>query len=382
MARSTIKGCGCAIAVLMVIFGVAGYAGWKYVLPWWKKKPPPASGGELKVHILDVGPVNGDAILVISPTGKTVLIDAGDVGKGKIVLEALKRYNVQQLDYFIATHPHPDHIGAADEVFKGTKILNVIDNGLNPTVPESLVAKPPAVPAGKQQPKRKPDKRPTVTKFFDEYKDALTQTGAQYEKAEPGKVYDLGGGARLTILGPTPPYFTREQMKTGGNEPNANSIVARLDYGGFSILLPADAEEQTEHRLMTKDLNLRAEVIKVSHHGSKYATAADFLERVKPKIAVISCGAWNRYGLPAQVVLDRLKAAGVKVYRTDLQGEITITTRGRENDYQIKAAKEAESDLWIGRVAQKDDSSRVGFIAYGDFGPPPKERKPSSRIRK
>lgn len=366
----------------MVIFGVAGYAGWKYVLPWWKKKPPPASGGELKVHILDVGPVNGDAILVISPTGKTVLIDAGDVGKGKIVLEALKRYNVQQLDYFIATHPHPDHIGAADEVFKGTKILNVIDNGLNPTVPESLAAKPPAVPAGKQQPKRKPDKRPTVTKFFDEYKDALTQTGAQYEKAEPGKVYDLGGGARLTILGPTQPYFTRGQMKTGGNEPNANSIVARLDYGGFSILLPADAEEQTEHRLMTKDLNLRAEVIKVSHHGSKYATAADFLERVKPKIAVISCGAWNRYGHPAQVVLDRLKAAGVKVYRTDLQGEITITTRGRENDYQIKAAKEAESDLWIGRVAQKDDSSRVGFIAYGDFGPPPKERKPSSRIRK
>jgi hypothetical protein len=70
--------------------------------------------------------------------------------------------------------------------------------------------------------------------------------------------------------------------------------------------------------------------------------------------------------------LDRLKAADVKVYRTDLQGEITITTKGRENDLQVKTAKEAKTDIWIGRQAQKDDSSRVGFIAYGDFGPPPK----------
>ncbi len=70
-----------------------------------------------------------------------------------------------------------------------------------------------------------------------------------------------------------------------------------------------------------------------------------------------------------------LKSANAKVYRTDLQGEITITTRGREGDYAIKTAKEAKSDVWIGRNAQKDDSSRSGFIAYGDFGPPPKSRK-------
>lgn len=370
--------------MLLAISGAALFAGWKYVLPWWKTRPPAASGGDLRVHILDVGPVNGDSILIISPTGKTVLIDSGETGKGKVVLEALKRYNVQQLDYFIATHPHPDHIGAADEVFKGTKVINVIDNGLGPTVPASLAAqaKPTNAPKGKQQANKKADKRPTVTKFFDEYKDALAQSGAQYEKAEPGKKYDLGGGALLTILAPTLPYFTREQMKTGGNEPNANSIVARLDYGSFSMLLPGDAEEQTEHRLLTKDLNLRADIIKISHHGSKYATAADYLERVKPKVAIISCGEWNRYGHPSQVVLDRLKTAGVKLYRTDLQGEITITTKGRENDYAIKGAKEPSSDIWIGRVAQKDDSSRVGFIAYGDFGPPPKERKPQTTNRK
>ena len=374
MSRTT-KGCGCAGAVLVVILGAAAFVGVKYVRPWLNARPP-APTGELQVHILDVGPVNGDSILIVSPTGKTVLIDAGDTGKGKGVLEALKRYNIQQLDYFIATHPHPDHIGAADEVFKGMKVLNVIDNGLSPNVPESLAPKPAATPALKKQPApKKPDKRPTVTKFFDEYKDALTQSGAKYEKAEPGKTYDLGGGALLTILAPTLPYFTKEQMKGGGNEPNANSIVTRLDYGAFSLLLPADAEEQTEPRLLTKDLNLHAEVIKVSHHGSKYATAADFLQRVKPKAAIISCGEWNRYGHPAQAVLDRLKSAGVKIYRTDLQGEITITTKGRENDFQVKTAKEATSDLWVGREPQKDDSSRVGFIAYGDFGPPPRERK-------
>jgi beta-lactamase superfamily II metal-dependent hydrolase len=164
-------------------------------------------------------------------------------------------------------------------------------------------------------------------------------------------------------------------MKAGGNEPNANSVVARLDYGDFSMLLPGDAEHQTEQRMLTKDLNLQADVLKVSHHSSKYATADDFLSRVKPGVAIVSCGEWNRYGHPAQVVLDRLKAAGIKLYRTDLQGEITITSRGKEDDYKITTAKEAKSDLWEGRLAQKDDSSRAGFIAYGDFGPPPKPPK-------
>jgi beta-lactamase superfamily II metal-dependent hydrolase len=165
-------------------------------------------------------------------------------------------------------------------------------------------------------------------------------------------------------------------MKSGGNEPNANSVVVRLDYGDFSMLLPGDAEEQSEHRMLTRDFNLQVKVLKVAHHGSKYATAKDFLERVRPEVAIISCGDWNRYGHPAQAVLDRLKAANVtKLYRTDLQGEITITSKGKENDYVIKTAKESAADLWTGRLPQKDDSSRSGFIAYGDFGPPPRAPK-------
>ncbi|HEY4422626.1 MAG TPA: ComEC/Rec2 family competence protein [Pyrinomonadaceae bacterium] len=381
MGRTT-RGCGCAIAVLLAVFLAGGFVAWRYVLPWWRTQPPPASGGELTIRILDVGPINGDSILITSPAGKTVLIDAGDTTKGKAVVEALKRNNIQQIDYFIATHPHPDHIGGAAEVFKAVKILNVIDNGQPPSVPQ--LATP---PSSKQKDTKKPPPPPplkgkttkttSLTKFYDDYKAAVSASGAHYENAKPGTKYDLGGGALLMILAPSEPFFTKDKMTTGGNEPNANSIVARLDYGSFSMLLAGDAEEQTEHRLLTKELDLRSRVLKIGHHGSKYATSKDFLERVQPEVAIVSCGAWNRYGHPSQAVLDRLRAANpnVKLYRTDLQGEITITTRGKESDMTIKPAKETTEDLWAGRMAQKDDSSRSGFIAYGDFGPPPKTKK-------
>lgn len=374
------RGCGCAVAVLLAAAISAGFVGWKYVYPWWKKQPPPASGGELVVRILDVGPVNGDSILISSPAGKTVLIDAGDTTKGKAVVEALKRHNVQQIDYFIVTHPHPDHMGGAGEVFKAFKVLNVIDNGQEPSVPPELA--PPKPPAGTKSSTgatKKPASRqpPSITRFYDDYKAGLASSGANHGVSQPGTKYDLGGGALLTILAPSEPFFTKEQMKGGGNEPNANSIVARLDYGSFSMLLAGDAEDQTEHRLLTKDLNLEGQVLKVSHHGSKYASSNDFLKRVKPEIAIISCGAWNRYGHPAQSVLDRLRAANpsIKLYRTDLHGEITLTSRGKQGDVAVKTAKEATEDLWVGRMAQKDDSSRSGFIAYGDFGPPPRPRR-------
>ena len=377
MKRST-RGCGCAVAVLVLLLGAGGFGFWKYGLPWLRSRPPKPSG-ELQVHVLDVGPIEGDSILIISPGGKSVLIDAGDAGKGKVVLDALKRYKVERLDYFIATHPHPDHIGGADEVLNGIKVANMIDNGVDLSTPA------PAAPAktGKGKvaappPPPKKSKTKTVNSFFDEYRDALKQNGAQYEKAEPGKKYDLGGGAILTVLAPSEPFFTKDQMKTGGNDTNANSIVLRLDYGDFSMLFMGDAEAQTEERLLGKsDLDLKAKVIKIGHHGSKYATSENLLKRAQPEAAIISDGAWNRYGHPAQSVLDRLKAANAKVWRTDLQGEVTITTRGRGDSgklYEIKTAKETKEDLGIGREAMKDDSSRSGFIAYGDFGAPPKPK--------
>jgi beta-lactamase superfamily II metal-dependent hydrolase len=363
--------------VLVVLLAAGSVVFWKWGLPYLRTRPPKPTG-ELQVHVLDVGPIEGDSILIVAPGGKSVLIDAGDAGKGKVILDALKRYKVDKLDYFIATHPHPDHIGGADEVINAIKVGTVIDNGvdLSTPAPSPAPAKKGARPAPTPKP-AKSTKVKSVNSFFDEYKDAVAKSGAQHEKAEPGKKYDLGGGAILTVLAPSEPFFTKEQMKTGGNDTNANSIVLRLDYGDFSMLLMGDAEEQTEARLLGKDLNLQATVIKIAHHGSRYATSDNFLKRVQPEAAIISDGGWNRYGHPAQAVLDRLKAINAKVYRTDLQGEISLTTHGKVDSgkfYEIKTAKDSTEDIWTGREGQKDDSSRSGFIAYGDFGPPPKPK--------
>ena len=383
--KRTTRGCGCAIAVLVLLLGAGAYGFWKFGLPWLRARAPKPSG-ELQVHVLDVGPIEGDSILIISPAGKSVLIDAGDAGKGKVVLEALKRYKVDRLDYFIATHPHPDHLGGADEVLKGIKVANMIDNGVDLSTPAPAVPAKPAKGKAVAPPPPKKSKTKTVNDFFDEYRDALKLSGAQYEKAQPGKKYDLGGGAILTVLGPSEPFFNKDQMKGGGNDTNANSIVLRLDYGDFSMLFMGDVESQSEERLLNKkDLDLKVKLIKIGHHGSKYATSENFLKSVQPEAAVISDGAWNRYGHPAQSVLDRLKAANAKVYRTDLQGEVTITTKGKGDAgtlYEIKTAKEAKEDIWTGREAMKDDSSRSGFIAYGDFGAPPKPKPTKEKAKK
>jgi competence protein ComEC len=390
------RGCGCVLAALLVVLGALGVVGYKFALPWWKQKPPPPSGKELQVHVLDVGPGDGDAILIISPEGKTVLLDAGDTGKGRAaVLDALKRYNVQQLDLFIATHAHPDHIGGAADVLRAVKTATVLHNDFLPPEMEAEEAanknkqsankaagnnKQPGnkkQPAVLKKPAGKSVELPT-TKTYKDFKSAVEETGAEFKAAEPGQKYDLGGGAFLTVLAPIQPFFTKEQMSAGGNQPNANSIVLRLDYGDFSMLLAGDAEAQTEERMISKSTNLNAKVLKVAHHGSKYATSEDLLKRVQPEVAIISDGEYNRYGHPSQLVLDRLKAVNAKVYRTDLQGELTITTTGKIKDgrlYEIKTAKEAKGDVWAGREAQKDDSARSGFIAYGDFGPPPRPPK-------
>ena len=336
------RGGGCAVLFLIVVGAILFGVWYKFFRPE-PSSLPPASGEELRVHVLDVG--QGDSVLVVAPGGKTALIDAGNPGNGKKILAALEREGVQQIDLLVATHAHADHIGAADEVIKGTTVRTVLDSGI-----------------------------PNETKNYEDFLKAIEEKGVTYIKAEPGQTLDLGGGAVLSVLAPIPPPFTKEQLRSGGNEPNANSIVMRLDYGDFSMLLTGDAEAQTEARLIENGARLEADVLKVGHHGSKYATSETLLRRGGFKAAVISAGYDNRYGHPSPEVLARLKEADVRLYRTDLQGEIKITTRGKENDFEIETEHRADEDLWAGREARRDDSSRSGFIQYGDFGPANRNR--------
>ena len=369
MAQSNRKG-GCGLVVLLVLLGGAALIYMYFRSRQERRFLPPPSGGELQVHFLDVG--QGDSILVISPEGKTVLVDAGEPGDGKVVLSAMKRLGVNQIDLFIATHAHADHIGAADEVIRATTVRRVLDSGVAPPQRASTEANNTSDGATRAS-MRKRDRNATLptTKSYADFLEAVERSGAEFVRAEPSQTFDLGGGAVLTVLAPVQPFFTKDQLRSGGNEPNANSVVARLDYGDFSMLLTGDAEAQTEDRLISQGARLQAKVLKVGHHGSRYATSERFIQNVKPEVAVISNGEFNRYGHPSQEVLDRLRAARVKVYRTDLQGEISITTRG--DGYEVKTAKQASGDLWAGREPQRDDSSRSGFISYGDFGPPPKQ---------
>jgi len=340
------------LAALVVVLAAGGFLGWKFVKPWWEERRarqlPTPSGKELTVRVLDVG--LGDSILIVAPSGRSVLIDAGPPGAGKKILDALKRAGVTRLDFLIATHAHADHVGGADEVLKAVDAGQVFYSGY-----------------------------PHTTREYDDFLKAVQQKNLKLEKAVPGTTLDLGDGALVRVLAPIEPFFEKKDLQAGGNEPNANSVVVRLDYGEFSMLLTGDAEAQTEDRLVSKELDLEVDVLKVAHHGSKYATSENFLKRVKAKAAVISMAEFNRYSHPHQDVLNRLKAAGTtELYRTDFQGEIEIKTTGRVKDgklYEIKAAKETKSDLWIGREGEKNDSSSSGFIAYGDYGPPPKQRK-------
>jgi competence protein ComEC len=315
-----------ALAVLGVVLIIAGVL----LVRYWKKResPPPQpapSGDELQVHVLNVG--QGDSILIIAPGGKSVLVDAGVPGSGRVVLDAMKRYGLDHLDLMVATHAHADHIGGADEVMRRTKVTTVLDSRV-----------------------------PNQTKNYEDFLAAIEKTGAKYVAASPGQKFDLGGNATLSILAPIQPFFTKNQLRSGANEPNANSVVARLDYGDFSMLLTGDAEAETEERLMASGANIRAKVLKVGHHGSRYASSEKFLRQGGFEAAIISDGADNRYGHPNQDTLDRFRRLGLKVHRTDLEGEVTILSRG--NGYEIRPERAATGDVWAGRTPPKDDAAR------------------------
>jgi len=313
---------------LRVLFAIALAAAIIFVgIYWLRHRPqqiptPFVTQGRLQIYALDVG--QGDSALIITPEGKSILIDAGTPQAADEVVTALRKRDVRSLDLAVATHPHADHIGGMRKVIENFGVKNFLDSNQEYT-----------------------------SKEYQRMIQAIVDKGIKFIPAKKGMKFDLDSGVELEVLNPQGNDQWIKEVRRGGSVENANSVVLRLSYGNFSMLFTGDAETETEDLMMKSGVPLRAQVLKVGHHGSRYATSARFLEAVDPEAAVISVGAENRYGHPAQQTLDRLQKAGVKVYRTDLNGEIAIVSDG--NTFEIHPAKQSiQVALWQEKSAPRE----------------------------
>jgi competence protein ComEC len=252
---------------------------------------PPA----LEIHVIDVG--QGDAVALRTPRGSWLLVDAGprsrsfDAGRA-IVVPYLMRQGAWELEALLLTHPDADHIGGAAAVVEALGPDLVID---------------PASPTGKSQ--------------YVEVVRAAGVEGARWIRGVAGAAFELDG-VRVAFLAPDSAALA---APTGAND---ISLVARVEFGDFRALLMGDAPAEVERRLVARDAAaLRADVLKVGHHGSHTSTTPGLLAAARPRVAVIPVGRRNRYGHPHRVVVERLARAGVIVLRTDRDGSVVLRAR-------------------------------------------------------
>lgn len=252
------------------------------------------STNELKVSVLDVG--QGDAILVEFPSGQRWLIDGGPDDSA---LRALDRgtFMRRPLTGIIVTHPHADHLAGLLPIAQQYQIGQVIMPSVTHTSPD-----------------------------YQQWLKLLQTRELAVMPADHPFVWegdDQGVHWRWEFFYPTTRY--EESVK----DLNDVSVVSRLQFGERSFLFTGDATSEVESTLLASGRSLKADVLKVGHHGSDTSTTPAFLSAVQPSVAIISVAAENSYNLPKQSVIDRLAAAHSTVYRTDKQGTITIYTDGQ-----------------------------------------------------
>ncbi|MCS7096381.1 MAG: MBL fold metallo-hydrolase [Candidatus Bathyarchaeota archaeon] len=245
------------------------------------------NSGFVKVYFFDVG--QGDAAF-IDTDGLDVLVDGGSSDAGVRLLGYLMNLNVSKIDIVIATHPHEDHIGGLVAVLKSTIATNtILYNG-----------------------------QLADTKI---YSDFINLAHDKMVIAERGQTYILDFNVNLTILNPTQPLEF--------DDINSNSIVFRLQAGSIALLFMGDATFEAEESIIRAGFNLNGQVLKVGHHGSRYATSHKFLDAANPKYAIISAGVGNPYGHPHQETLQRLSEKGVLIYGTYACGTVVVSTDGQ-----------------------------------------------------
>ena len=246
----------------------------------------PGAAQPFEMHFIDVGQALS---VLVECDGQFLLYDGGNVDDGSLVVSYLQKQGVEQLQYVFCSHAHEDHVG-----------------GL-----AAVMAKFPAGHAYSPV-------TDASTKCFQDFVKYTRQQGLAVEVPSVGTVWPLGS-ATVTLLGPVTQY----------SETNNTSLVLRIDYGDTSFLLTGDMEKTAETDLVNSGANLKADVLQVGHHGSSTSTGYLFLNAVLPEMGVISCGTGNKYGHPHEETLSILRDAKVDVYRTDLQGTITIGSDGQ-----------------------------------------------------
>jgi competence protein ComEC len=272
-------------------------------------RPPRVPQQGVTIAALDVG--QGDAILVQTEGGRSLLVDAGGklergaladgssaaeaIGE-QIVVPALIRAGIHRLDILLLTHPHGDHAGGCAPILRTLRVGVILDGGQE--------------------------------YGGHAYRDCIGEAharGVPVHVVQAGEIYRIDDGVTLRILAPSEPRFT-----DGPNDVNENSIVAVLDYRCRLCLKPVralfmgDAGVQSEARLLASGVDLQADILKVGHHGSAYSSSPEFIRAVSPRYALISVGRENVFGHPAASTLATLAAAGAQILRTDRCGEVRI----------------------------------------------------------
>jgi beta-lactamase superfamily II metal-dependent hydrolase len=254
--------------------------------------PAETSLESVNLHFLDVG--QGDCQLIVTPQ-YSMLIDGGESENYPTIVNYLNLNNITHLDYVIASHPHSDHIGSLGYVIKAMDADHVI----MPELPEDMI--------------------PT-TSAYTNLLDGIDAADAAIHFAHPGDTYQLSEDAYVEILAPVAEY----------DDLNNFSVVAKLVHGENSCLFTGDIESKAESDLLDSGADLRSDILKVAHHGSAGSSSYAFLKAVGGRYAVIGVGSPNSYGHPTQKTLDALEDTGYEILRTDLEGNIVLSSNGAE----------------------------------------------------
>ena len=254
----------------------------------------------LIVSFIDIG--QGDAALLETPSGKNILIDSGPPGGQEALFAYLKRRRVRRIDLHVISHPHRDHYGGTRRLIEKIPVTQIMDTGLvtgsgdQKGIFAAALSKNPPVPF-------------------------ITVATVDGEPGIAGTSVSLGDGITMRVMQP------KTLLRGISDIENNNSIVCKITYRDVSLLFTGDLEAVGRARLLRSSEDLRANVLKVAHHGSHNGTSEELLQRVLPQEAVISSG--NQFGHPHREALEMLENIRARLWRTDRQGTIRLSTNGR-----------------------------------------------------